>query len=135
MLDKKELTEAQKLMASIAGIPADREGLGAEYPRMMYRKASHMTDHMLLGEELLIQGKYRVETVVVEDIDEEMEAAAEGWSRSPDGSDPVSEVMANAAADRARIAELEAQLAATNDGPRRGRPPKQVDDEKPLPDA
>jgi hypothetical protein len=35
---KVELTEKQKEMAQIAGIPADRPGLGDEYPKAVYRK-------------------------------------------------------------------------------------------------
>lgn len=126
MADKKELSEAQKLMAKIAGIPADRPGLGAEYPRMLY-KPGVLTDHQLLGEDLKVQGKHAVESVVVENLEEEMEATAEGWSRSPDGVDAISEVLTVSIEKDARIAELEAMLAA-QDAPRRGRPPRVQDD-------
>lgn len=121
---EREFTPAEVAQARLAGIPADREGLGGEYPLMLYKPGDNPS-HNILDEPLLVQNKHRVATMIVNDVDEELAAMEEGWSRSPDGKEYISP-------EKTRIAELEAQLAAAN-APRRGRPPK--DETAPLQDA
>lgn len=119
-----ELTPAQVAHAKLAGIPADRPGLLGEYPRMLYRSGNG-GDHNLLDTPLPIQGHKGVETVIVHDELEELEASEHGWTRTIDGK------VIPADDKDALIAELQAQLLAQttlNDAPRRGRPPKTPED-------
>lgn len=106
-----ELTPAQVQQAKLAGIPADRPGLMGEYPRMLY-KLGRRDEQSYLGNvdgEFLTWGK-KVETKVVEDREEEVEALSEGWVRSLEGdaTDDVADPRDLA------IAELQAQLAQAN---------------------
>ncbi len=124
----EDLTAAQKLMAKIAGIPADRPGIGAEYPKMVYRPGVNER-HMLLGERLKIAGRFECETALVDNPDDEAEALASGWFTSPDPEVQEQEAAkreAELAKDR-EIADLRAQLAASNERRGPGRPPKQPD--------
>jgi len=125
MARELELSPAQVAQAKLAGIPGDRPGLGADYPRMLYR-SGEAEDHKLLDMPLPIQGHKGVETVIVHDELEEAEASEHGWTRTIDGND-----MPTMSDKDALIAELKAQLSAQtmlNDAPRRGRPPKAVDE-------
>lgn len=76
-----ELTPAQVNQARLAGIPADREGLLGEYPRMLYRRGNG--DHSHLGKPLPVQGLGDFETKTVENEEAELEALEAGWARSP----------------------------------------------------
>lgn len=125
-INSEQLTEAQKLMARIAGVPADRPGLGDEYPKMIYRPGSNPR-HMLLGEPLKIAGKFECETALVDTAEEEAEALASGWFLSPDPAEQK-KFADKLAAERAKddeIAELKRQLEARGGEVKRGpgRPP------------
>lgn len=125
MARELELSPAQVVQAKLAGIPADRPGLGDDYPRMLYLKtAKPKAMHKLLDISLDMQGVPSVDWVVVESAEEEAEAMEHGWTRTIDGK---AEPKASEKDDL--IAELQAQIAAQaallNDAPRRGRPPKE----------
>lgn len=130
----KDLTDSQKKQASIAGIPADRAGLGAEYPKMIYRPGENHR-HKHLDQEIPVgNGQYDPvserlspgiphSTAFVDSHDEELTALEAGWFLSPfpEAQDmQVAKRQIEKAKDD-RIAELEAQLAEKR-GP--GRPPK-----------
>lgn len=138
----KDITAEQKKLAQIAGVPADRPGLGAEYPKMVYKPGDNPR-HMHLNEPLAIgNGKhdkvsdrlskgFHCETAFVDSAEDEMQALEEGWFLSPfpEEQEKQTERQAVERAKDDRIAELEAQLAAqsgegeqTRRGP--GRPPK-----------
>jgi len=128
MARELELSPAQVAQAKLAGIPGDRPGLGDEYPRMLYLKtAAPKGIHKLLDMALDMQGVPNVDWVVVDSAEEEAEAMEHGWTRTIDGK---AEPQASEKDDL--IAELQAQIAAQaallNDAPRRGRPPKAVDE-------
>ncbi len=131
----KDLTEAQKRQADLAGIPADRPGLGAEYPKMIYSPGENPR-HKHLDQEIPIgNGKYdpvydklapgnHYRTAFVDNPEEEAQALADGWFLSPDRAAQEAELQkreAEAAKDN-RIAELEAQLAAQQERRGPGRP-------------
>lgn len=133
----KDLTEAQKRLADIAGIPADRPGLGAEYPKMVYRpgvnhRHHHMSNPLPIGNGAYDKAADRLapgvecETAFVDSEEDEAEALADGWFLSPDPALQEKQKFkaeADAAKDN-RIAELEAQLAAQAPARGPGRPPK-----------
>ncbi len=123
-IDAAELTEAQKLMAKVAGIPADRPGLNSEYPKMIYRPGQNPR-HVLLNEPLLIAGKFECETALVDSAEDEAEALANGWFLSPDPAEQQKHAakVAEARAKDDRIAELERQLAEQGQRRGPGRPP------------
>lgn len=112
--EKKELTEGQKKAAQFAGIPADRPGLGAEYPKAVYFADDSGTDRILLGEPLLVQGKYSVRVSTVNDEIEELEAIEQGWALSPDLEAVQRQRDAIAEKDD-EIAQLREQLAAASE--------------------
>lgn len=80
----RQFTPAEIMHMEMAGIPADREGLGAEYPLMLYRKGAGK--EMLYGEPF---GRADVENMTVENEDEELQAIEAGWSRKmPSDEEP-----------------------------------------------
>jgi hypothetical protein len=109
--DKVELTEGQKRAAEFAGIPADRPGLGAEYPKAVYKADKEGKDRTLNGEPILVDGKHAVRTAVVHNEDEELEALEQGWFLSPNLKEEERKRDAIAEKD-AEIAALQAQIAA-----------------------
>lgn len=109
--DKVELTEGQKRAAEFAGIPADRVGLGAEYPKAVYKADKEGKDRMLNNEPMLVGGKHAVRVATVNNEDEELEALEQGWFLSPDLKEEQRKRDAMAEKD-AEIAALQAQLAA-----------------------
>lgn len=114
----KDLTPEQKLAARTAGIPADRPGLGAEYPKMIYRPGKNERHHHV-GDPLKIAGKFECETAFVDTAEDEAEALANGWYLSPD---PEQQKAADEKrkADTAKddeIARLKAELAAKDKAP------------------
>lgn len=130
-----DLTETQKRFAKIAGVPADRPGLGEEYPKMVYRPGTNPRHHLLdkplpigngkVAGEKLSPG-FDCETALVDSADDEAQALADGWFLSPDPAAQAAEVEKRNA-ERAKddeIAALKAQLA--NQGEKRGpgRPPR-----------
>lgn len=132
----KDLTESQKIMARTAGVPANRVGLGAEYPKMVFRPGDNPR-HQLENKPLKIGNGpeaspdrlspgYDCEIAYVDSAEDEAQALAGGWFLSPD---PVEQKRAEAQriadqAKDARIAELEAQLADQPEKRGPGRPPK-----------
>lgn len=109
----KDLTPQQKLMARTAGVPADRPGLGGEYPKMIYRPGKN-DRHCLMSEPLKIAGKFECETAFVDSPEDEAQAMAEGWFLTPDPAEQAA-VIEKRKADTAKddeIAALRAQLAA-----------------------
>lgn len=76
-----ELTPAQVHQAKLAGIPADRDGLLGEYPRMLYRRGEGEHNH--LGKPLPVQDLGDFATKIVDNEEAELEAMEAGWSRSP----------------------------------------------------
>jgi hypothetical protein len=112
--DKKELTEGQKKAAPFAGIPADRPGLGAEYPKAVYITDAEGTDRTLLGKPLLVQGKYSVRTATVANAEEEAEAIEQGWRLSPD-MEAEAKKMSELQERDAEIARLREQLEKSNE--------------------
>lgn len=123
--EKKELTEGQLAAAKSAGIPADRPGYGAEYPKAVYREDKAGKDRTLNNSPILVQGKFAVETATVNDEQEEAEALEQGWFLSPDLSAETKKRDALADKD-AEIASLRAQIEQNAADQRRGpgRPPK-----------
>lgn len=124
-----ELTEGQRKQAQIAGIPADRPGLGAEYPKMIYKPGGSNSRHMHLSEPLLVgNGEYdkntqtlkpghECQTAFVDDAEDEAAALADGWFLSPDPAEQA-RATAKQEIERAkddRIAELEAMLEQQTD--------------------
>lgn len=107
--EKVELTEAQRRAAEFAGVPADRPGLGAEYPKAVYKEDKGGKDRTLNGDPILIDGKYAVMTATVENEDEELEALEQGWFLTPNLKEEVRKRNALAEKD-AEIAALKAQL-------------------------
>ena len=82
-MDRKDkLTPREASLAKTAGVPVDRPGLGDEYPKMLYRPGDNPAHHHL-EEPLLMQGKYKCETLIVDDATEEDAALVEGWSKTP----------------------------------------------------
>lgn len=140
-----DLTEAQKKMAQIAGIPADRAGLGDEYPKMVYRpgfNARHQLENRSLKmgngpavtPDRLSEG-YDNEIAYVEDAADEQAAIASGWFLSHETARQEGEVIRRAQenAKDDEIASLRAQLAAAQSEqgePRRG--PGRPRIEKPI---
>lgn len=124
--EKKELTAGQIAAAQIAGIPADREGLGGEYPKAVYREGK---GPQLLGEPFKIGGLL-IDTATVANLEEEMEAIEEGWFLTPDlrTEERKRDELRDA---QAEIEALKAQLAGQAGGEpvRRGpgRPPRNAD--------
>lgn len=125
-----ELTEGQKLQAKIAGIPADRPGLGAEYPKMVYRPGPnerhvHMNQPLKIGNGALnrvgdkLEAGQEYETAFVDDPDDEAQALADGWLLSTDPGEQARYAL-KVAEERAKddeIALLRAQLAEKNRKP------------------
>jgi hypothetical protein len=105
--DKVELTDGQRKAAQYAGIPADRPGLGGEYPKAVYKADKEGKDRMLNNEPILVAGEYAVRTATVENEDEELEALEQGWFLTPNLKEEMRKRDALADAN-ARIAELEA---------------------------
>lgn len=68
-----------------------------EYPRALFR-AGEGDDHQSWEGALLVAGAHKVDTLIVNNEDEELAADAEGWKRKPEECDASA--------------------------PRRGRPPK-----------
>jgi hypothetical protein len=102
--EKVELTEGQKRAAQFAGIPADRIGLGAEYPKAVYKEDESGVDRTLNNEPILVDGKYAVRTATVANEDEELEALEQGWFLTPN--------LKEEARKRDAIAEKDAEIAA-----------------------
>jgi hypothetical protein len=119
--DKKELTEGQLKAAQHAGIPADRAGYGAEYPKAVYREDKAGKDRTLNGTPILVQGQFAVETATVNNEDEELEAMEQGWFTTPDLSTVAKKRDAIAERD-AEIASLKAQLESGQQRRSPGRP-------------
>jgi hypothetical protein len=119
-----ELTEGQKLQARTAGIPADRPGLGAEYPKMVYRPGEnerhmHMNQPLKIGNGTLnsvgdkLSPGIEYQTAFVDSPEDEVEALADGWMLSPDPGQQAKH-EAKVKLERAKddeIATLKAQLA------------------------
>jgi len=137
----REYTPAEVAQMRMAGIPADREGLGAEYPKMLYRKTDIEDRHIQTdastkcGETYLVQNNYGgllCDTMIVNSPDEAEALALEGWDVSPRAAHgQVDGLAKQVSAKDEEIAALRAQLAAQTaaDKPeteRRGpgRPPK-----------
>lgn len=128
--DKEELSEGAKLRLSVAGIPANRPGLGAEYPKMVYKPGSndrhyHMNQPLLMGNGALNRGGDRLDpgaeyqTAYVDNSEDEAEALAEGWMLSTDPNEQARQAL-KAVEERAKddeIALLRAQLAEKNRKP------------------
>lgn len=137
----KDLTADQKRQADIAGVPANRPGLGDEYPKMIYRPGENPR-HMHMGEPLLIGNGsyneraerlsegYECETAFVDSAEDEAQALEDGWFLSPfpDLQEKQAAKMEASRDKDNRIAELEAQLAAQNDKRGPGRPRLSVSD-------
>lgn len=99
------------------------EMMGAEYPRMLYRKTDeeqreYQTDiHAKCGETYLVVNDYgtsklRCETIVADSQDDAETLAADGWETSPEAAYGLKPGLAVAvSAKDARIAELEAMVA------------------------
>lgn len=137
----REFTAAEIQHMRMAGIPADRPGLGGEYPRMMYRKTDK--EHRVIqtdgsakcGETWLVQNRFDgllCDTQVANTVDEAEAMALEGWEISPKAAHGEADGMiASVSAKDAEIAALKAQLANGKDdepakrGP--GRPRLSVD--------
>lgn len=121
-------TPAQKQQADIAGIPHDRPGLFAEYPKMIYKPGKGNTRHELLGGKdgplpigngpvsddghSLGEGFF-CQTAFVDSVEDEAKALADGWFLSPDPAEQAlaaKKAEADAAKDR-EIAELKAEVA------------------------
>jgi hypothetical protein len=115
---KVELTEKQKEMAQIAGIPADRPGLGDEYPKAVYRKGK---GEQLYGEPFKTAG-LALDVATVSNAEEEAEAIELGWYLSPDLEAEQKRKDAMAEKD-AEIEALRSQLAEAGKN-RGGRPPR-----------
>lgn len=113
--EKVELTEGQKRAAEFAGIPADRPGLGGEYPKAVYKEDKAGKDRMHCGEPILVDGKFAVRTATVANEDEELEALEQGWFLSPNLKEEVRKRDALAERD-AEIARLTAELASKDKG-------------------
>jgi len=125
-----ELTEGQKLQMKIAGIPADRPGLGAEYPKMVYKPGTndrhiHMNQPLKIGNGALnrvgdkLEPGQEYQTGFVDSPEDEMEALADGWLLSTDPGEQARQAL-KAADERAKddeIALLKAQLAEKNRKP------------------
>jgi len=109
--DKIELTEGQKRAAEFAGIPADRPGLGGEYPKAVYKADKEGKDRMLNNEPILVGGKHAVRTATVANEEEELEALEQGWFLTPNLQEEERKRDALAEKD-AEIAALKAQVAA-----------------------
>ena len=124
-IDKQEMSEGAKMRLSVAGIPADRPGLGAEYPKMVYKPGEndrhmHMNEPLKIGNGALnkvgdkLSPGREYQTGFVDNPDDEAEALADGWLISTDPGQQIKH-QAKAKADRAKddeIAALKAQLAA-----------------------
>lgn len=109
---KDELTEGQKKAAKTAGIPSDRPGLGADYPKAVYKKDdADGADRLHLGKPLAVAGKHNVKTATVANAEEEEEALAQGWFLSPDLEAEEKKLSALQEKD-AEIARLQEQLAS-----------------------
>lgn len=129
-----DLTEAQKKMAQIAGIPADRAGLGAEYPKMVFRPGVNPR-HQLENKPLLMgngPSKHAdaltpgtdSEIAYVDSPEDEALAIANGWFLSLDPSAQKAELerrLIDVEKDM-RIADLEAQVAVQGEKRGPGRP-------------
>lgn len=107
--EKTELTPGQAAAAKFAGIPADRPGLGGEYPKAVYKGDAEGTDRLLLGSPILVAGEFAVKTATVNDETEELEALEQGWFLSPDLKAEVAKRTALQEKDD-EIAALKAQL-------------------------
>lgn len=89
MARDQELSPAQIQQANMAGVWADRPGLGGEYPKMLFKKgipgpADHVlaTDANGATEPLPVDGHKDIVTRVVDDAEAEIMAADEGWTDS-----------------------------------------------------
>lgn len=121
----RELSAKEKEMAQIAGIPADRPGLLAEYPKAVYREAENEADApMLYSAPFKINGKL-IQAREVADPEEEEEAIALGWYLTPDLEAEQKRRDELKEKDE-EIARLKAQI---EEQPKRGpgRPPKQAE--------
>lgn len=100
-------------MVEHAALQMGNPGWGDEYPRMMYRAADSMADHVHINTPLLIGGTFTCETRTVANADEQAEAEADGWHASPDPAAQAKQQEARdaIAAKDAEIANLRAQLA------------------------
>lgn len=117
--EKKELTDGQKAAARMAGIPADRAGLLAEYPKAVYRAGEGA---VYLGEPFKIGG-HLIDTATVENAAEEADALEQGWFLTPDLK--AEQARRDIVAEKdAEIDELRAQLAATEQRRGPARPPR-----------
>lgn len=111
----------------------DDPNVGAEYPRMMYRKTTEelrvtQTDaNAKCGATWLVENKFDnllCDTQVVNDRDEMEELAADGWDISPKAAHGIADgAQVAVSAKDARIAELEAILAERDAKRGPGRPP------------
>lgn len=134
MATEREYTPAEVAHMRKAGIPADRPGLGSEYPKMLYRATEdedrliQTTEEQKCGKTWLVQNKYDgllCDTLVVNDIDEAEIAVADGWEDTPKAAHGMADGIAKqASAKDAEIEMLKAELAAANAKRGPGRPPK-----------
>ena len=112
--------------------------VGAEYPRMLYRKTDEPEEQVISTHadgrprETLTINSFNgllCETTIANDADEAEQLASEGWDTTPQAAHGMATGMiAATTAKDERIAELEAQLAAMQAEPAKrgpGRPPKQ----------
>lgn len=115
--EKVELTEAQKRAAEFAGVPADRPGLGAEYPKAVYKADKDGKDRMLNNEPILVAGEFAVMTATVANEDEELEALEQGWFLTPN--------LKEEERKRNVLAEKDAEIAALKEQMAKAAPPKE----------
>jgi len=129
------------------GMTNTSDEIGAEYPRMLYRKTDEEDVHVVstdrngLPRETMVRNSFGgllCEVMVADSADEAEALAASGWDVSPQAAHGVEEglIAATTAKDdeivalRAQIAAMEA--AMTPEQPKRGpgRPPRVPDEQQ-----
>lgn len=133
---EREFTPAEIQQMRAAGVPADRVGLGSEYPKMLYRKTDREDKQIQTdaaskcGETWLVINRFEgllCETMIVHGPDEAEIASEEGWEDTPRAAHGLSSgLAARTSAKDDEIARLKAELEAAKSEPKRGpgRPPK-----------
>jgi len=109
---ERELSVKEMEMARIAGIPADRENLGGEYPKAVYQEASEDDAPKLYDKPFKIDGKL-LRMATVNDPIEEQEAIAQGWYLTTNLEAEQKKRDALAEKDE-EIARLQAELAKSD---------------------
>lgn len=110
--------------------------IGEPYPRMLYRATGEPVEHVISYKpdgsprEMIVTNKFNgllCDTMVATDPDEAEALSADGWDTTPEAAHGmVSGLAAVTSAKDARIAELEAMLAAAESKRGPGRPRKET---------